>query len=159
MGALLYISKGLEHSPYKDLRDSALWNQLCALFVNDACAMMGLSTKSPLSIILNTGAKALPALLNIKQIMQQRQVMGMWSHNDELPASISIELDSENRYHSVFSCPILRQQTTDKNPPMRLQCGHVISREALQKLASNNKLKCPYCPQESVVADAKQLYF
>lgn len=88
--------------------------------------------------------------------MQQRQVMGMWGHNDELPVrsnfgfiryhfwikfilQIEIDLGSENRFHSIFSCPILRQQTSDKNPPMRLTCGHCISKEALHKLASNNK--------------------
>ena len=56
------------------------------------------------------------------------------------------------RYHSVFSCPILRQQTTFANPPMRLKCGHVISKDALEKLttqaamasASASHIKCPY---------------
>lgn len=57
---------------------------------------------------------------------------------------------------------------------MRLNCGHVISRDALQKLAqsgrfvnsahmttsyNHSRLKCPYCPIESNVADAKRVYF
>lgn len=52
---------------------------------------------------------------------------------------IEIDLGQENRYHSVFACPILRQQSTDLNPPMRLVCGHVISRDALNKLGNTNK--------------------
>lgn len=30
---------------------------------------------------------------------------------------IEIEVD---RYHSIFACPILRQQSTDENPPVKL---------------------------------------
>lgn len=52
---------------------------------------------------------------------------------------IEIELDSEHRYHSMFACPILRQQSSDSNPPMRLICGHIISKDALQKLGTPNK--------------------
>lgn len=49
---------------------------------------------------------------------------------------IEIELDAEHRYHSIFACPILRQQSSEENPPMKLVCGHVISRDALDKLCN-----------------------
>lgn len=49
-------------------------------------------------------------------------------------------------YHSVFACPILRQQASEQNPPMRLLCGHVISRDALNKLAMGAKLVPQYHP-------------
>ncbi|CAF1139764.1 unnamed protein product [Adineta steineri] len=75
--------------------------------------------------------------------MQNTQVCHILS-KDELP--IEIDVGQEHRYHSVFACPILRQQTTDQNPPMKLVCGHVISKDALNKLSIQNKLKCPYCP-------------
>lgn len=39
----------------------------------------------------------------------------------------------------MFACPILRQQSTQGNPPMRLVCGHVISKDALNKLCNGNK--------------------
>lgn len=42
---------------------------------------------------------------------------------------------------------------------MRLTCGHVISKDALHKLASGSKLKCPYCPIEQNPSDAKQIVF
>ena len=65
-----------------------------------------------------------------------------------------------SRYHSIFACPILRQQTSDANPPLKLTCGHCISRDALNKLSSNagHKLKCPYCPVEQNPGDARQIY-
>ena len=52
---------------------------------------------------------------------------------------IEIDLGQNCRYHSVFACPILRQQSTDANPPMRLICGHVISKDALTKLNTTGK--------------------
>uniref|UniRef100_T1IIW7 RING-Gid-type domain-containing protein n=1 Tax=Strigamia maritima TaxID=126957 RepID=T1IIW7_STRMM len=171
MGSLLYIRQGIADSPYNYLLDPIHWLDICDLFTRDACALLGLSVDSPLSAqsinfvfvdSINAGCTALPALLNIKQVMLQRQVTGVWSSRDELP--IEIDLGREYRYHSVFACPILRQQSTESNPPMRLMCGHVISRDALNKLASGNKyarnmLKCPYCPVEQTPAEARLIHF
>ncbi|CAO2610240.1 E3 ubiquitin-protein transferase RMND5B [Lemmus lemmus] len=104
-----------------------------------------------------SGCVALPVLMNIKAVIEQRQCTGVWSHKDELP--IEIELGMKCWYHSVFACPILRQQTSDSNPPIKLICGHVISRDALNKLINGGKLKCPYCPMEQNPADGKRIIF
>ncbi|XP_046386792.1 E3 ubiquitin-protein ligase RMND5A [Ischnura elegans] len=157
MGTLLYLPQGIKQSPYNHLLDPNLWVEICDVFTRDACTLLGLSVDSPLSVCINSGCTALPALLNIKQVMQQRQVTGIWNGKDELP--IEIDLGAEGRYHSVFACPILRQQCSESNPPVRLVCGHVISRDALNKLSSGNKLKCPYCPVEQNPADARHVYF
>jgi hypothetical protein len=106
--------------------------------------------------------------MNIKAVIEQRQCTGVWSHKDELPvrpggrcgqktgagediwngkwnspfcwpSQIEIELGMKCWYHSVFACPILRQQTSDSNPPIKLICGHVISRDALNKLINGGK--------------------
>ena len=37
---------------------------------------------------VKAGCAALPPLLNIKQVMQQRQCTGVWAAKDELPVSI-----------------------------------------------------------------------
>lgn len=157
MGAVIYAGPKLATSPYSYLLDSTLWLEICDLFVKDACALMGLSIESPLSVVINAGCKALPALLNIKQVMLQRQVSEVWNAKDELP--IEIDVGQECRYHSIFACPILRQQTSDMNPPVRLTCGHCISRDALNKLSAGHKLKCPYCPVEQNPNDARQIFF
>lgn len=157
MGALMFAGPRLEDSPYAHLLDDSLWHEISDMFVKDACALMGLSIDSPLSVVVNAGCTALPALLNIKQVMQQRQVAGVWNAKDELP--VEIDVGPNARYHSIFACPILRQQTTDGNPPMRLTCGHCISRDALNKLSSGHKLKCPYCPVEQNPNDARQITF
>lgn len=157
MGSLLYMKQGLQSSPYAFLLDPIYWDEICDVFTRDACALMGMSVESPLSVSIRAGCKALPPLLNIRQVMQQRQVTSVWTNKDELP--VEIDLGHEHRYHSIFACPILRQQSTDHNPPVRLICGHVISRDALHKLSNGNKVKCPYCPVEQNPDDAKVVFF
>jgi len=158
MCAVMYAGPGLAESPYGHLLDPSHWTDIGELFLRDACALLGLSVESPLAVAVNAGCVALPALLKIKQAMQQRQVPGVWNtEKEELP--IEIDLGGECRYHSVFACPILKQQVSDTNPPMRLTCGHVISRDALAKLSQGHKLKCPYCPVEQNPADARQIFF
>ncbi|XP_050398416.1 E3 ubiquitin-protein ligase RMND5A [Patella vulgata] len=157
MGSLLYLPQGIENSPYISLLEPMYWEEICDVFTRDACALMGLSVESPLSVGIRAGCKALPPLLSIKQVMQQRQVASVWSSKDELP--VEIELGKEYHYHSIFACPILRQQSNENNPPMRLVCGHVISKDALNKLSSGNKVKCPYCPVEQISTEAIQIYF
>ena len=55
------------------------------------------------------------------------------------PLKIEIDLGPDSTFHSIFACPILRQQTTEANPPLRLLCGHVISKDAFNKLISAEK--------------------
>ncbi|XP_050530561.1 E3 ubiquitin-protein transferase RMND5B-like isoform X1 [Daktulosphaira vitifoliae] len=157
MGMLLFVPQGINQSPYSFMIQNNMWTEVNELFTRDACMLLGLSVESLLNVSINAGCMALPALLNIKQVMQQRQVTGIWSGKDELP--IEIDLDSEHRYHSMFACPILRQQSSDNNPPMRLICGHVISKDALHKLGNSTKLKCPYCPMEQNPSEAKLICF
>lgn len=48
---------------------------------------------------------------------------------------MEIPLPKVYQYHSVFTCPVSREPTTDMNPPMILPCGHVISRESLIRIS------------------------
>ncbi|XP_058457097.1 E3 ubiquitin-protein ligase RMND5A isoform X1 [Malaya genurostris] len=163
MGTLIYLPAGIQNSPYKYLTAPEMWIEAADVFIKDACSLLGINKDSPLSVVFNAGCTALPALLNLKQVMMSRQVTGIWNGRDELP--IEIDLDPDNRFHSIFACPILRQQSSEDNPPMKLLCGHVISRDALSKLSNgpilNNtfRLKCPYCPMEQCPSDAKLIYF
>ncbi|CAF0751813.1 unnamed protein product [Didymodactylos carnosus] len=156
MGAFVFSQRDLSKSPYKYLLEPHLWLQLSDLFVKQAFQQMGLSQDSPLYVVMKTGFSALPALMSIVNAMQNTQVCHILS-KDELP--IEVDVGQDHRYHSVFACPILRQQTTDLNPPMKLVCGHVISRDALVKLTTQTKLKCPYCPMEQNLSDARRLFF
>ena len=157
MGSLMFLRSGIQTSPYASLLESNNWTDICNMFTKEACSLLEVSVESPLSVTFNAGCIALPALINIKQAIQQRHVTGVWTSRDELP--IEIDVTRKCHYHSIFACPILRQQSSDNNPPMRLTCGHVISRDALNKLTNGSKLKCPYCPVEQNPADARLIFF
>ncbi|KAL5470693.1 hypothetical protein EMCRGX_G028698 [Ephydatia muelleri] len=167
MGCFLYCHKGLDNSPYADLLDPIHWTEAADMFAQNACKLMGLPLESSLAVSLLAGCVALPQLLQLKQMMAQKQISEIWSR-DELPCEVN--LGWERRYHSVFTCPILRQQTSDANPPVRLLCGHTISRDAMKKLVSHSRshlfsdraterLKCPYCPVEMCENDVQQISF
>lgn len=160
MGGLIYLKSGLENSPYKSFLDPINYNEIEDMLTKNACVLSDLSIRSPVSVTVDAGCIALPALLNINQILSNQGVNNVWHLRDELP--IEIDLGRNLQFHSTFSCPILKQQSTESNPPMKLTCGHVISRDALTKLCSppnGNKLKCPYCPVDQVASDAKQIHF
>lgn len=161
MGAVIYLKSGIENSPYKSFMDPINYHEIEEIFVSNACALLDLSVRSPIAVTVEAGSVALPALLNINQILSNQGVQNVWQLRDELP--IDINLDRKLQFHSTFSCPILKLQSNEHNPPMRLTCGHVITREALSKLppVNNNspKIKCPYCPQEQHINDAMQVHF
>lgn len=87
MGSLIYLPTGIHNSPYKHLMSPELWTEAAYIFLKDCCNVLGISKDSPLSVVVNAGCTALPALLNLKQVMQSRQVLGIWSGRDELPVS------------------------------------------------------------------------
>jgi hypothetical protein len=74
---------------------------------------------------------------------------------------MEVPLPPSRRYHSVFVCPVSKEQTTETNPPMMLACGHVIAQESLNRLVKGARRtsKCPYCPVEASLATSQPLYF
>lgn len=132
------------------------------------------------------------------RIERGRKVMGdrkgEWHQMDELPVrseasirnaddhfffQIEILLPSENRYHSIFTCLVSKEQSTESNPPMMMTCGHVISKDSLQKLnksggqvdiilrschgssprfIARRRSKCPYCPVETQLGSALRMW-
>jgi hypothetical protein len=93
MACLAYCKSGLENSPYANLLDPVHWIEICEIFTRDACGLLGLSLESPLEVCISAGCKALPSLLQIKQVMQQRQCSGVWTSKDELPVSILLKFE------------------------------------------------------------------
>lgn len=85
MGSLMFLPVGIQNSPYKNLNSPEMWIEAADTFLKDACATLGVNRDSPLSVVVNAGCKALPALLNLKQVMLSRQVAGIWNGRDELP--------------------------------------------------------------------------
>ncbi|KAF1939017.1 hypothetical protein EJ02DRAFT_505080 [Clathrospora elynae] len=146
--------QNIEHSPYQRLfyNDSA-WEEVAHSFNREFCSLLGLSADSPLFIAATAGAIALPYLLKMQAIMKEKRTE--WTTQDELP--VEIPLPSQYHFHSIFVCPVSKEQTTDANPPMMMPCGHVIAQESLDKLSKGGRFKCPYCPNESQPKDARKV--
>ncbi|QKX53409.1 uncharacterized protein TRUGW13939_00488 [Talaromyces rugulosus] len=154
MGAMAF-TPNLEASPYRHLFNSRTsWSDVAQSFTKEFCSLLGLSADSPLYIAATAGAIALPTLLKLQTIMKAKRTE--WTTQDELP--VEIPLPSSYLFHSIFVCPVSKEQTTDQNPPMMMPCGHVIAQESLQRISKGNKFKCPYCPNESHPRDAQKVF-
>ena len=112
-----------------------------------------MSRQPPLRVVGDIGGGgALVRIEKGKKVMQDKK--SEWSATEELPVSshpsfiacfgvftrlqqIEIPVPPENRYHSIFACPVSKEQATEANPPMMLTCGHVLATESINRLAKN----------------------
>ncbi|KAF3934189.1 hypothetical protein ABW20_dc0105822 [Dactylellina cionopaga] len=154
-GALLWREK-MPNSPYADLLNSeSAWESVVESFTSEFCSLLRLSAESPLYVATTAGAIALPTLLKMTSIMKEKKTE--WTSQNELP--VEIPLPDKYKFHSIFVCPVSKEQTTDLNPPMMIPCGHVLAKDSLNKLSrSGNRFKCPYCPADSLPKDAREIY-
>ncbi|KAI9321544.1 CTLH/CRA C-terminal to lish motif domain-containing protein, partial [Dichotomocladium elegans] len=161
MMAAIIFSHKLETSPYRSLCSSTLWIKIREEFQHDFCALLNMSAESPLYTSVLVGTTALPVILKLYKIVSATKTE--WSQQDELP--VELPLSDDLRYHSVFACPVSKEQASETNPPMMMPCGHVICKESLISLSKSTnvrnapRFKCPYCPVELSVDQAIQVYF
>ncbi|KAL3526946.1 hypothetical protein ACH5RR_011602 [Cinchona calisaya] len=157
MGCLLWAGR-LDASPYPDLLSPMHWDKLSEELTRHFCNLMGQSYESPLSVTVAAGVQGLPTLLKLMNVMTGKKQE--WQTMKQLP--VPVDLDREFQFHSIFVCPVSRDQASDENPPMLLSCGHVLCKQSITKLSKNNStrpFKCPYCPSEVEVGQCRQLHF
>ncbi|KAJ1946573.1 hypothetical protein GGF37_001086 [Kickxella alabastrina] len=162
MGIFIYARR-LQSSPYAAYFAKERWDQGARLFAAAFCAVRGLASVSPLGVSVDAGASALPVVCKVQGLMRDRRVE--WSQQNEL--AVEVPLPDAMRFHSVFACPVSKEQTSPENPPMAMPCGHVVCRASLEKLSrglrpgtvASGRFKCPYCPAMSTMAEAKKVHF
>ncbi|CAK9155647.1 unnamed protein product [Ilex paraguariensis] len=157
MACLLWAGK-LDSSPYSELLSPTHWEKLTDELTQQFCNLLDQSYTSPLSVTIAAGFQGLPTLLKLMNVMTGKKQE--WQSMKQLP--VPIDLDREFQFHSIFVCPVSRDQANDENPPMLLSCGHVLCKQSITKLSKNNSarpFKCPYCPSEVEVAQCRPLHF
>lgn len=157
MACLLWAGR-LDSSPYAELLSSIHWDKLSEELAREFCNLLGQSYDSPLSVTVAAGVQGLPTLLKLMNVMTGKKQE--WQSMKQLP--VPVDLDREFQFHSIFVCPVSRDQVSEENPPMLLSCGHVLCKQSITKLSKNNstrRFKCPYCPAEVEAGQCTQLYF
>ncbi|KVH92413.1 protein RMD5 homolog [Cynara cardunculus var. scolymus] len=157
MACLLWAGK-LESSPYSELLSPTHWAKLAHELAQQFCNLLGESYQSPLSVTIAAGVQGLPTLLKLMNVMNGKK--NEWQSMKQLP--VPIDIDQEFQFHSIFVCPVSRDQASEENPPMLMSCGHVLCKQSITKLSKNNStrpFKCPYCPTEVEVGQCRRLYF
>ncbi|KAI4330199.1 hypothetical protein MLD38_028501 [Melastoma candidum] len=101
--------------------------------------LLALLKSSPLSIVLEAFPpsmkyfpnmlQALPQLLKFIDMMVGKK--HEWQSMKQLLESI--ELDDELQFHSIFVCPVSKEQATDDNPPKLTRCGHVLCKQSIRR--------------------------
>lgn len=154
--SILWAGK-LDKSPYADLADPIHWEKFAEEVMRTFCNFTGQSIRDPLSVAVAAGIEGLPTLLKLANVMAAKKQE--WEAMKQLP--VPVELGKEFQFHSIFVCPVSRDQGSEENPPMLLPCGHVLCKQSINKLSKGNSrsFKCPYCPLDASVAQCKQLWF
>jgi len=151
---LLFMDR-IETSPYADLFSPQLLMETQMEFTKACCKVLGIAQESPLYLVVCAGIVALPVLLKAARIFPNKTD---WKGTDQLP--VQVELGKSFQFHSIFTCPVSREQSSADNPPMLLPCGHVLCQASIQKLPRvTSRFKCPYCPCEQTVSQCRVINF
>ncbi|GAA5916660.1 ubiquitin-protein ligase RMD5 [Sporobolomyces salmoneus] len=159
---LLSSPYGPLFQPYADssassTSTSSVTQELCANFSKAYLESLGMAKDSALTVVTDVGGSgAMGKIMKVRNVMKEKRTE--WSASGELP--VEVPLPISYRYHSIFSCPVSKEQSTATNPPMLLPCGHCIAKESLLRLARGTPtLKCPYCPIVSHVSACVRVHF
>lgn len=154
LAAALVFASNIDESPYAAaFATGTAFEDLATSFTREFCSLLGLSAESPLYVAATAGTIALPRL--IKFIGATRSKRTEWTSANEM--AFETPLPESMTYHSIFVCPVSKEQTTAANPPMILPCGHTLANDSLRNITKGTKFKCPYCPIEGQIRDARQI--
>lgn len=103
----------------QDLSSDHAWEVAAHVFARECCAAMGLAEESPLTVTVDCGTASMPTLIKMTGVLAAKGQS--WQHLAQLP--LEVDLPQRFAFHSVFACPVARDQSAPDNPPMILPCG------------------------------------
>ncbi|CAF1696828.1 unnamed protein product [Brassica napus] len=154
--ALLWV-KDLENYPHAEELFPLGWDKASRELTKQYYNLHDQPSSSLLAVALSAGVESLPRLLKLVRVMGLEKEE--WGEMKQLP--VDLELGDEFRFHSVFVCPVSREQSDEYNPPMMMPCRHVLCKETILRLCkccSTRRFKCPYCPAYTTASACRQLY-
>eukprot|EP00210_Caulerpa_lentillifera_P004947 g4721.t1 len=153
---LVFVKQQVSQSPYQDDHDQQ-WEDIIHEFIKEASEILGQAYQSPLLVTVSAGSIVLPQLSRLADVMvSSGQDIKQCT---QLP--LEVEVGREFQFHSIFACPVSKDQSTQENPPMMISCGHVLCEHSIAKIAKQKPkhFKCPYCPMEAALENCKKLVF
>ncbi|CCI44942.1 unnamed protein product [Albugo candida] len=157
MSCALYKKK-LHESPYKLFFQPERWSEVGESMVLACCNIERVPYRPYLQTCLAAGTHALPAMKKLASVSET--TFTGWIADKQFP--VEFPLRDEHRFHSVFSCPVSKEESTPENPPVLLKCGHVICKSCVKRISFNvpsGKFKCPTCPMDQTLFDISELVF
>lgn len=113
----------------------------------DYCFLRDIPICSFLNMIFVAGSKSVPVLIEASNVFKDIDVEKLIDFElvVKLPKGVG------KAFHSLFVCPVLKCVCDTDNLPILLECGHVISQNAVAQISKSGTkqvFKCPYCPIE-----------
>ncbi|ESQ40895.1 hypothetical protein EUTSA_v10013917mg [Eutrema salsugineum] len=147
------------HFPqFAGMVSSVCWDKMAKELTKQYYHLLDQPSNSPLGVALSAGLESLPTLLKMIHVMGLKKEE--WEAMKEVP--VDLKLGDEFQFHSVFVCPVSREQSSEENPPMMMPCRHVLCKQSIMRLTNNcrsRRFKCPYCPAQTSAAACRRLYF
>ena len=149
---LMYLVRDVGEGVLKAYTD-----MVAATAHRDHCTIRDIPVRPFLETLFHTGSKAIPVLLEASKTFKD---VDMEKFAD-VEVVVKLPRGSERAFHSLFVCPVLKCVCDADNLPVLLECGHVISQNAITQISNSGSkqvFKCPYCPTECSFHKSRMLF-
>lgn len=126
-------------------------------FKKEYARIYNLPLRNLLQMTVDTGLNnAVARIIHAQRVLKKPE--HDWVRAEQLP--VEIPVPHTMQMHSTVLCPVTKEACTPGNPPVRLNCGHVVSQDSLPGLRDGAMFYlCPYCSEGSLDEEVLRLHF